>query len=97
MTRSSDITSFTDMRQNLRQHLTRVKRTGRPLYITTNGETEAIVLSPKAFDKLLDKAELAESLAVLDASTADIKAGRVRPLAQAVSDIAKELGLKLDR
>ncbi len=97
MTRSTDITSFTDMRQNLRQHLKRVKRTGRPLYITTNGQTEAVVLSPKAFDTLLDKADLAESLSVLDRSADDIRAGRVRPLKQAAREIAKELGLKLQR
>lgn len=97
MTRTTDITNFTDHRQNLREHLDRIKETGRPLYITTNGETDAVVLSAKAYDELSDKAELVESLATIDKSMEDIKAGRVRPFREAIHDIARELGLKLDR
>ena len=47
MARSSDITSFTEHRQHLRDHLQQVRETGRPLYITRNGKTEAIVLRSK--------------------------------------------------
>ena len=76
MTRSTDITSFSDFRAHLRDHLDQRKATGRPLFVTTNGETEAVVLSPAAFDELTDQAELARSLGVLDKSMEDIKAGR---------------------
>lgn len=97
MTRSTDITSFTDFRAHLRDHLNERKATSRPLFVTTNGETEAVVLSPTAFDELMDQAELAKSLATLDRSMEDVKAGRGHPLKQAVREIAAELGLKLDR
>ena len=80
MIRSTDITSSTELRQNLRVHLDRLKSTGRPLYITTNGETDAVILSPRIFDELVEKAELADRLATIDKSVEDIKAGRVRPL-----------------
>ena len=79
MTRSTDITNFTDFRTRLRDHLNQRKATGRPLFVTTNGETEAVVLSPAAFDELVEQAELSKSLALLDRSTEDIKAGRRRP------------------
>ncbi len=97
MTRSSDITSFTDFRAHLRDHLNERKATSRPLFVTTNGETEAVVLSPTAFDELMDQAELAKSLAMLDRSMEDVEAGRGQPLKQAVRDICAELGLKLAR
>ena len=97
MTRSTDITSFTEFRAHLRDHLDQRKATNRPLFVTTNGETEAVVLSPSAFDELMDQAELAKSLAVLDRSMEDVKAGRGQPLKQAVREIAAELGLKIDR
>lgn len=97
MTRTTDITSFTDHRNNLRQHLNRLKKTGRPLYITTNGETEAVVLSAKAYDELADRADLAETLAMIDRSEADIKAGRVKEARVGLSAIAKKRGIKLDR
>jgi prevent-host-death family protein len=97
MTRSMDITSFTEHRQHLREHLQQVRETGRPLFITTNGETNAVVLSPEAYDALADKAELAESLAMIDRSTEDIRAGRTQLAKPALKRIADELGLKLDR
>jgi prevent-host-death family protein len=97
MTRSTDITSFTDFRTRLRDHLDRRKTSGRPLFVTTNGETEAVVLSPAAFDELVEQAELAKSLTVLDQSAEDIKAGRTRPAKAALRQIAHELKLKLHR
>jgi len=97
MTRSTDITSFTEFRAHLRDHLDQRKATSRPLFVTTNGETEAVVLSPSAYDELMDQAELAKSLALLDRSMEDIQAGRTRPAKAALRHIADELKLKLER
>jgi prevent-host-death family protein len=97
MTRSTDITSFTDFRARLRDHLDKRKTTSRPLFVTSNGETEAVVLSPAAFDDLMDQAELAQSLKLLDRSMGDIKAGRTRPAKAAIRQIAGALKLKLNR
>jgi prevent-host-death family protein len=97
MTRSTDITSFTDFRSRLRDHLDQSKATGRPLFVTNNGETEAVVLSPATFDELTEQAELGRSLATLDHSADDIKAGRTRPAKASLHQIAEELNLKLDR
>jgi prevent-host-death family protein len=97
MARSTDITSFTEYRRNLRDHHSQVRETGRPLYVTTNGKTDAVVLSPEAYDALADKAELAESLALIDRSMEEIGEGRTQPAKAALEKIAAELGLKLDR
>ena len=97
MTRSTDITSFTEFRAHLRDHLDQRKATSRPLFVTTNGETEAVVLSPSAYDELMDQAELAKSLALLDRSMEDIQAGRTRPAKVALRQIADELKLNLER
>jgi prevent-host-death family protein len=97
MTRSGDTASFADFHSRLRDHLDQSKATGRPLFITTNGETEAVVMSPAMFDTLMEQAELARSLATLDRSTEDVKAGRTRPAKAALREIADELHIKLDR
>lgn len=97
MTRSTDITSFTEHRRHLRDHLRQVRETGRPLYITTNGETDAVVLSPQAYDALAEKAELAESLAMIDRSMEDVAENRTQAAKPALKKIADELGLSLDR
>ena len=97
MARTADITSFTEHRKNLRDHLRRVRESGRPLFITTNGRTDAVLLSPEVFDALADQAELAHGLAALDRSAEDIRGGRTQPARPAIEKIADELGLKLDR
>ena len=97
MTRTKDITSFTEFRAHLRDHLDERKSTSRPLFITTNGEAEAVLLSPSAYDALIDQAELGKSLPDLDRSMDDVKAGRGMPLKEVVRKIAAELGLKIDR
>ena len=97
MARSTDITSFTEHRRHLRHHFQQVRETGRPLFITTNGETDAVVLSPEAYDALAEKAELAESLGMLDRSMEDIAEGRSQVAKPALRRIADELGLSLER
>jgi len=97
MARSTDITSFTEHRKNLRRHLQQVRESGRPLFITTNGETDAVVLSPETYDTLADKAALAESLAMIDRSMEDVAEGRTQPVRSALRKIADDLGLQLDR
>lgn len=97
MARAQDIKSFTEHRKHLREHLSQVRETGRPLFITTHGQADAVVLSPEAYDALADKAELAESLALLDRSDANIRSGRTKQAKAALRATAKKLGLKLER
>lgn len=93
MIRTTDITSTSELRQNLRQRLDRLKASGRPLYVTTNGETDAVMLSPTAFDELVEKAQLIDSLKAIDRSMDDYKKGRARPFRKAMQNIASELRL----
>lgn len=96
MARSSDITSLTDYRARMKDYLAQVQETGRPLYLTANGKTAAVVLSPEAYDALLDKAELADTLIMLRRSEEDIKAGRVMDARTAIREIASDFGIDLD-
>jgi len=97
MARTTDITSFTEHRQHLREHLNRVRETGRPMYITTNGQTDGVVLSPEAYDALAEKAELIESLKTIERSMEEVRSDRGMPFNDAIRGIARELGLKLER
>ncbi len=91
MNRSTDITSFSSHRQHLREHLDRVRSTGRPLFITTHGETDAVLLSAEAFDQLVEKAELAESLKLIDRGMEQVETGEGRSLKDAITEIAAKL------
>ncbi|NQU50463.1 MAG: type II toxin-antitoxin system Phd/YefM family antitoxin [Planctomycetes bacterium] len=96
MIRTTDITSFTEYRKRLKEHHSMVKETGRPLYVTNKGETEAVVLSPDAFNELLDLAEMPQVLALMEKSLSDIEAGRVIDAKEALLQIAEKHNLKLE-
>ena len=97
MTRLGDVTSMAEHQNNLKAHLQSVKETGRPMFVTTDGETVAVVLSPATFDELMDQAELASSQAMVAESFEDIKAGRTYDAEQSIEEIAAEFGLTLER
>lgn len=94
--RSTDIQSLTDHRANLRENLERVQETGRPLFVTANGKTAAVVLSPGAYDTLAEKAELADNLALVERGLEDVKAGRVRDAREGVRALAAKHGITLE-
>ncbi len=96
MVRSTDITGFDDHRAHLRDHLQQVQETGRPLFITTEGRTAAVLLSPDAYDELAEKAELAQSLALIDRNLEHLAEGSTDLAQPALERIARELGLKID-
>ena len=94
--RTQDITSVTQHRDHLRDHLKQVTETGRPMFITNRGgKAEAVVLSAESYDGLMEELELARSLAMIDRSMEDIKAGRTHDAKEAIQGIAKKLGLEL--
>ena len=91
MVRTTDITSFTEHRQRLRDHIRQVRETGRPLYVTTNGQTDAVLMSPETYDALADKAELLDSLVTMERAMEDVREGRGTSAREALREIAAEL------
>lgn len=67
------------------------------MFVTTDGEAVAVMLSPAAYDRLASEAELVRSFAMLESSMEDINAGRTQPAKKAIDEIATECGLKLKR
>ena len=96
MIRTEDITSVTEHRGRLRDHLRQVNDTGRPLFITSNGTAEAVVLSPAAYDELVEHAERARGLRMIEDGMADIAAGRTEPASESFADIRRELQARFD-
>jgi prevent-host-death family protein len=93
--RSEDIQPFTEYRAHLADHHRRVRETGRPLFVTKDGRTSAVVLSPEAYDRLAEFAQQADDLAAIRRSLADVSVGRVRSAKDALKDIAARVGVKL--
>lgn len=53
---AADIHSLTDFKTNAKEHLARIRATGRPEILTVNGRAEAVVLPPALYDRLVELA-----------------------------------------
>lgn len=95
--RTDDIQPLSEHRAHLTAHFERVRETGRPLFVTSNGRTAAVVLSPEAYDALAAKAELADNLLLIDRGLEDVKAGRVRDARAGIRELAAKHGIALTR
>lgn len=86
----SDIQSLTEFQRNSRSSIKRLKKTGRPVALTVNGQAELIVQDVKSYQRLLARAEQADRLAELQRSIAEFRAGRVRSANDVIGDLAAE-------
>jgi hypothetical protein len=55
MIRIEDISSVTDFHRNMRSHLKRLKRNGRPEVLTINGRAELVVQDAAAYQGLWER------------------------------------------
>lgn len=93
--RSSDIQTLSDYRKNLAEHHEKLRETGRPLFVTNNGRTAAVVLSPEKFDEMLAIVEQQETVEGLKRALAEVKAGRTMSEEELRQGLRKRYGLKV--
>lgn len=75
MFRLDDIHSLTDFQRKTREHLERLKETGRPEVLTLHGEAEVVVQDAAAYQELLDRLERAEAVAGIREGLASVERG----------------------
>lgn len=87
MFRLDDIHSLTDFQRKTREHLERLKETGRPEVLTLHGEAEVVVQDADAYQELLDRLERAEAIAGIREGLASMERGEGRPVEEVVEAI----------
>lgn len=87
MFRLDDIHSLTDFQRKTREHLERLKETGRPEVLTLHGEAEVVVQDAEAYQELLDRLERAEAVAGLREGLDSMEEGEGRPLDDVIEEI----------
>lgn len=97
MIRTGNIRKLSDFRQHATTHLDRLAKEGGAEVLTVNGEAKGVVMSPAEFDRLAERAHQAEITAGILRSRAQFAAGEGIPHPQGMVDLAKELGINLDR
>ena len=60
--------------------------TGRPIFVTRNGNGDLAVMSMEAYERLASDAAT-ELLSLLAEGRADVEGGRTRPAAEVVADL----------
>ena len=58
-----DIVSLSDFQRNTKEHIRRLKESGRPEVLTINGKAELIVQDARSYQALLDTLDHAEAVA----------------------------------
>ncbi|MEL6310874.1 MAG: type II toxin-antitoxin system prevent-host-death family antitoxin [Planctomycetota bacterium] len=97
MTRTDDITTNSDYRANQSETHAKLRKTGRPIFLTNRGKPEAVLLSPEAYDDLLEEVELLESLKTIRQSEQEFAEGKGVDAREALREILADRGLTLDR
>lgn len=91
----SDIHSLSEFQRNTREHIRHLKKSGKPLVLTVNGQAEVVVQSAAAYQKLLDGQELLESIRGISRGLEQAKRGEGRPMREFLEALAKEHGISL--
>ena len=74
MIRLDDIFSLSDFQRRTKEHVRRLRATGRPTVLTVNGRPELVVHDAASYQELLDSLERAGALPARDqGSTADFE------------------------
>lgn len=85
--RLDDIHSLTDFQRKTREHLKRLKETGRPEVLTLHGEAEVVVQDANAYQELLDRLERAETIVGIQKGLAAMKGGKGQPVEEALDAV----------
>jgi PHD/YefM family antitoxin component YafN of YafNO toxin-antitoxin module len=92
----SNIHSLSEFQRNTRDHIRKLKATGKPAVLTVNGQAEVVVQSAKAYQKLLDQQqELLETVKGISRGLDQAKRGEGRPMREFLQALAKEHGIAL--
>lgn len=90
---TQDIQPLTTFRNNSVKMMKQLKKTGRPIVLTVNGKSEAVVQSATAYQRLLDIAAEADEREGVRQGDEDVAAGRTRPAKDVFNEMRKQYGL----
>jgi PHD/YefM family antitoxin component YafN of YafNO toxin-antitoxin module len=94
MIQTQDICSLTDFQRNTKQHIRGLKRSRRPKVLTVNGAAEVVVQDAAAYQELVNLAEKARTMEAIREGLQELRAGKARPLVDAVRDLERREGAR---
>jgi prevent-host-death family protein len=92
-----DIDSLSNFKRNTAEFLRQLKETGHPVVLTINGKAELVVQDTASYQKLIERAELAEEMEIKRRAVSEMKAGQGRPAEEMFAEMRKILAEKRDK
>ncbi|HEY0151202.1 MAG TPA: hypothetical protein VGB92_04330 [Longimicrobium sp.] len=83
----NDIYSLSDFQRKTREHIERLKQTGKPTVLTVNGKAELIVQDASAYQAFLDLVEQAETIIGIQRGLRAFERGDARPAEDVFDDL----------
>lgn len=83
----TDIHSLTDFQRRTKEHLKKLKASGRPEALTVNGKAELVVQSAAAYENLLDEIDRLEAVVGISQGLLEMKQGKGKPAEQVLREL----------
>jgi PHD/YefM family antitoxin component YafN of YafNO toxin-antitoxin module len=83
----NDIYSLSDFQRKTREHIERLRQTGKPTVLTVNGKAELVVQDAAAYQALLDRVDEAEAIVGIQRGLESMDRGEGESLEEALAKI----------
>ena len=90
----NEIHSLTDFQRRTREHLERLKATGKPAVLTVNGKAEVVVQDAAAYQGLLDLVDRAEAIIGIQRGLESMDRGEGESLDEAIREIRASVAVR---
>ena len=85
-----DICSLSEFQRNAKEHIERLKETGRPQVLTVNGAAAVVVQDAQSYQKMLEAIERAQAVEGIRRGLEQAKEGRTKSARKALDAIRKK-------
>ena len=96
MVHLEDIDSLTDFQRNTKEHIQRLKETGRPEVLTVNGKAEIVVQDAASYQKLLELIDRAEAIEGIQRGLESMQRGEGKPAQEVFTRLRKKHNIQHD-
>jgi prevent-host-death family protein len=96
MVHLEDIHSLTDFQRNTKEHIQRLKETGRPEVLTVNGKAEIVVQDAASYQKLLELIDRVEAIEGIQKGLESMQRGEGQPAQEVFTRLRKKHNIQHD-
>ena len=96
MVHLEDIHSLTDFQRNTKEHIQRLKETGRPEVLTVNGKAEIVVQDAASYQKLLELIDRVEAIEGIQKGLESMQRGEGQPAQDVFTRLRKKHNIPHD-